>query len=143
MALPPPMRQTWLWARAAVPHMQRQNSGSIITLASQLAMAGGRNSSAYIAAKGAIVSLTRTMAVGPLTWGAPAFWSLPLAVRSSRKKGVALPGGIACRICASKLAWMAAESPRLIAWMSLLATLVTRGAEADAVTATAAANSPR
>ena len=54
---------TWLWARAAVPAMQRQGSGSIITLASQLAIAGGRNNSAYIAAKGAIISLTRTMAL--------------------------------------------------------------------------------
>jgi NAD(P)-dependent dehydrogenase (short-subunit alcohol dehydrogenase family) len=54
---------TWLWARAAVPLMQRQGRGAIITLASQLAIAGGRNNSAYIAAKGAIVSLTRTMAV--------------------------------------------------------------------------------
>jgi 2-keto-3-deoxy-L-fuconate dehydrogenase len=33
---------TWLWARAAIPQMQRQKSGSIITLASQLAIAGGR-----------------------------------------------------------------------------------------------------
>jgi 2-keto-3-deoxy-L-fuconate dehydrogenase len=54
---------TWLWSRAVVPEMQRQGSGSIITLASQLAIAGGRNNSAYIAAKGAIVSLTRTMAL--------------------------------------------------------------------------------
>jgi NAD(P)-dependent dehydrogenase (short-subunit alcohol dehydrogenase family) len=60
---------TWLWARAAVPEMQRQGSGSIITLASQLAMAGGRNNSAYIAAKGAIVSLTRTMALDFATDG--------------------------------------------------------------------------
>jgi NAD(P)-dependent dehydrogenase (short-subunit alcohol dehydrogenase family) len=54
---------TWLWARAAVPRMQRQGSGSIITLASQLAIAGGKGNSAYIAAKGAIISLTRTMAL--------------------------------------------------------------------------------
>ena len=54
---------TWLWSRAAVPEMQRQGSGSIITLASQLAIAGGRNNSAYIAAKGAIVSLSKTMAL--------------------------------------------------------------------------------
>jgi NAD(P)-dependent dehydrogenase (short-subunit alcohol dehydrogenase family) len=54
---------TWLWARAAVPQMQRQGSGSIITLASQLAIAGGKGNSAYIAAKGAIISLSRTMAV--------------------------------------------------------------------------------
>jgi NAD(P)-dependent dehydrogenase (short-subunit alcohol dehydrogenase family) len=54
---------TWLWARAAVRQMQLQKGGSIITLASQLAMAGGKGNSAYIAAKGAVVSLTRTMAV--------------------------------------------------------------------------------
>ncbi len=60
---------TWLWARAAVPQMQQQKSGSIITLASQLAIAGGKGNSAYIAAKGAIVSLTRTMAVDFATDG--------------------------------------------------------------------------
>ena len=60
---------TWLWSRAAVPEMQRQGSGSIITLASQLAIAGGRNNSAYIAAKGAIISLTRTMALDFATDG--------------------------------------------------------------------------
>ena len=60
---------TWLWSRAAVPAMQRQGKGSIITLASQLAIAGGKGNSAYIAAKGAIVSLTRTMAVDFATDG--------------------------------------------------------------------------
>jgi 2-keto-3-deoxy-L-fuconate dehydrogenase len=59
---------TWLWSRAAVPEM-RQGSGSIITLASQLAIAGGKNNSAYIAAKGAIISLTRTMALDFATDG--------------------------------------------------------------------------
>lgn len=54
---------TWLWSRAAVPQMKQQGSGSIITLASQLAIAGGKGNSAYIAAKGAIISLTRTMAL--------------------------------------------------------------------------------
>jgi 2-keto-3-deoxy-L-fuconate dehydrogenase len=60
---------TWLWSRAAIPQMQRQRSGSIITLASQLAIAGGRGNSAYIAAKGAIISLTRTMALDFATDG--------------------------------------------------------------------------
>jgi 2-keto-3-deoxy-L-fuconate dehydrogenase len=54
---------TWLWARAVIPAMQRQRGGVIVTVASQLAFAGGRNNSAYIASKGAVVSLTRTMAV--------------------------------------------------------------------------------
>ena len=54
---------TWLWARAVIPAMQRQGGGAIVTVASQLALAGGRENSAYIAAKGAILSLTRTMAL--------------------------------------------------------------------------------
>jgi NAD(P)-dependent dehydrogenase (short-subunit alcohol dehydrogenase family) len=60
---------TWLWSRAALPAMQRRGNGSIVTLASQLAIAGGRNNSAYIAAKGAIISLTRTMALDFATDG--------------------------------------------------------------------------
>jgi 2-keto-3-deoxy-L-fuconate dehydrogenase len=60
---------TWLWSRAVVPEMQRQGGGAIITLASQLAIAGGKNNSAYIAAKGAIISLTRTMALDFATDG--------------------------------------------------------------------------
>ena len=54
---------TWLWARAVLPGMRAHRSGSIITVASQLARAGGRGNSAYVAAKGAILSLTRTMAL--------------------------------------------------------------------------------
>ncbi len=54
---------TWLWARAVVPTMKAQGGGAIVTTASQLALAGGAGNSAYIAAKGAILSLTRTMAL--------------------------------------------------------------------------------
>ncbi len=54
---------TYLWARAAVPLMRASGGGSIVTVASQLALAGGRNNAAYIAAKGGIMALTRTMAV--------------------------------------------------------------------------------
>jgi NAD(P)-dependent dehydrogenase (short-subunit alcohol dehydrogenase family) len=79
---------TWLWSRAAVPEMQRQGAGSIITLASQLAIAGGRGNSAYIAAKGAIISLTRTMALDFATDGirvnaiAPGAIDTPMVRRS-------------------------------------------------------------
>jgi NAD(P)-dependent dehydrogenase (short-subunit alcohol dehydrogenase family) len=54
---------TWLWARAVLPGMRQRGSGAIVTVASQLAMAGGRGNSAYIASKGAVISLTRTMAL--------------------------------------------------------------------------------
>jgi NAD(P)-dependent dehydrogenase (short-subunit alcohol dehydrogenase family) len=79
---------TWLWSRAAVPEMQRHGGGSIITLASQLAIAGGKNNSAYIAAKGAIISLTRTMALDFATEGirvnaiAPGAIDTPMLQRS-------------------------------------------------------------
>lgn len=79
---------TWLWARAAVPQMQRQGKGAIVTIASQLAVAGGRGNSAYIAAKGAIISLTRTMAVDFATDGirvnavAPGAIETPMLKRS-------------------------------------------------------------
>lgn len=54
---------TWLWSRAVIPAMRRQKAGAIVTIASQQALAGGRANAAYIAAKGAILSLTRTMAL--------------------------------------------------------------------------------
>lgn len=54
---------TWLWARAVLPTMQAQKSGCIITVASQLARAGGRNNTAYITSKGAILAMTKTMAL--------------------------------------------------------------------------------
>jgi 2-keto-3-deoxy-L-fuconate dehydrogenase len=79
---------TWLWGRAAIPQMQRRGKGSLITVASQLAIAGGRGNSAYIAAKGAIISLTKTMAVDFATDGirvnaiAPGAIDTPLLKRS-------------------------------------------------------------
>jgi len=84
---------TWLWAKVAVPIMQRQKAGSIITVASQLAIAGGRSNSAYIAAKGAIISLTRTMAVDFAADGirvntlAPGAIDTPLLRRSFARHG--------------------------------------------------------
>jgi 2-keto-3-deoxy-L-fuconate dehydrogenase len=88
---------TWLWARAAIPQMQKQGRGSIITLASQLAIAGGKGNSAYIAAKGAIISLTRTMAVDFATDGirvnaiAPGAIDTPLLKRSFARHADAEP----------------------------------------------------
>jgi NAD(P)-dependent dehydrogenase (short-subunit alcohol dehydrogenase family) len=57
------VKGTYLWIHEAIPHMIARRSGSIITLGSQLVVSSGGNNAAYIASKGAIVSLTRTMAV--------------------------------------------------------------------------------
>jgi NAD(P)-dependent dehydrogenase (short-subunit alcohol dehydrogenase family) len=54
---------TFRWVRAVVPIMVEQGSGSIVTLGSQLSTAGGRNNAAYVTSKGAIHSLTRSVAL--------------------------------------------------------------------------------
>lgn len=57
------VKGTYNWLHAALPHMVAQGSGSIVLIDSQLAVASGGNNAAYIASKGAIASLARTMAV--------------------------------------------------------------------------------
>lgn len=54
---------TFLWAREGTVAMRETGGGSIVMIGSQLAFAGGRSNAAYLASKGAIVSLARTMAV--------------------------------------------------------------------------------
>ncbi len=54
---------TWLACRAVVPHMKRAGSGRIINLASTLGLVGLANRTPYTASKGAVVQLTRALAL--------------------------------------------------------------------------------
>lgn len=54
---------TFLWLRVALPKMVAGGGGSIITVASQIALSGGRGSASYAASKGAVISLTRSVAL--------------------------------------------------------------------------------
>lgn len=54
---------TWLCCRAVVPHMKARGSGRIINLASALGLIGLADRTPYTASKGAIVQLTRTLAL--------------------------------------------------------------------------------
>jgi len=56
-------RGTFLWLRAALPKMIAGGGGSIVTIASQIALSGGRGSASYGASKGAVISLTRSVAL--------------------------------------------------------------------------------
>ncbi|MBI4219214.1 MAG: glucose 1-dehydrogenase [Chloroflexi bacterium] len=47
----------------AIPHMQRQGGGVIVSVASIYGLVGGRRRAAYNATKGAIINLTRNMAL--------------------------------------------------------------------------------
>ncbi len=51
------------WIQAVLPSMIERRDGRIVTFSSQLTKAGGRNNAAYIAAKGALSALTRTLAL--------------------------------------------------------------------------------
>ncbi len=72
---------TFLWVRACLVTMLAQRrGGSIVTIASQLARAGGRNNAAYVASKGAVLSFTRSVAVDYATDGIRANAVLPGAI---------------------------------------------------------------
>lgn len=77
---------TYLWIRAVLPGMT--DGSAIVTVASQLAIAGGRGNAAYIASKGAIISMTRSLAVELAPRGirvnaiAPGATETPLLARS-------------------------------------------------------------
>lgn len=54
---------TWLACRAVVPSMKKQNSGKIINLASTLGLVGLANRTPYTSSKGAVVQMTRALAL--------------------------------------------------------------------------------
>ncbi|MCP5026647.1 MAG: SDR family oxidoreductase [Actinomycetia bacterium] len=63
------VKGTLFWIQAVIPGMRDQGGGAIVTVSSQLAKAGGGNNAAYIASKGAILSLTHTAALEHATDG--------------------------------------------------------------------------
>lgn len=54
---------TWLCCRAVVPHMKERSSGKIINLASTLGLVGVPNRTPYASSKGAVVQMTRALAL--------------------------------------------------------------------------------
>lgn len=57
------VRGLWLFSRAVLPYLRRSNGGSIINIASVLGINGVRLRAAYAASKGAVVLLTKCMAL--------------------------------------------------------------------------------
>ncbi len=54
---------TWLCCRAVTPYMKKAKSGKIINLASTLGIVGLANRTPYTASKGAVVNMTRALAL--------------------------------------------------------------------------------
>lgn len=57
------VRAVWQLSRAALPHMRKVGNGSIINIASVLSSLGARNRVAYAASKGAVLAMSRAMAL--------------------------------------------------------------------------------
>src|ERR1700739_1589365 len=53
----------WLMSRAVLPHMRASGGGSIINIGSVLSMVGARNRVAYSASKGAVMAMTKAVAL--------------------------------------------------------------------------------
>jgi NAD(P)-dependent dehydrogenase (short-subunit alcohol dehydrogenase family) len=57
------VRALWLFSRAVLPAMRNAGGGSIINMASTLGINGAKNRAAYAPSKGAVVLLTKSMAL--------------------------------------------------------------------------------
>lgn len=57
------VRGLWLMSRAVLPQMRAGGGGSIINIGSVLSTLGARNRVAYAASKGAVLAMTRAMAL--------------------------------------------------------------------------------
>ncbi|MPY90164.1 MAG: SDR family oxidoreductase [Luteitalea sp.] len=57
------VRGAFLMSRAVIPSLEARGGGSIVNIASNYGLVGGRNAAAYAASKGAVVALTRAMAL--------------------------------------------------------------------------------
>jgi len=56
------VRGTWLMTRAVLPHFRQAGAGRVVNLASDTALWGAPRLIAYVASKGAVISMTRSMA---------------------------------------------------------------------------------
>lgn len=61
------IRGTWLVTRAAAPHLRRADRGKIVNVASDTALWGAPHLLHYVASKGAVIAMTRSLAreLGP------------------------------------------------------------------------------
>jgi len=57
------VKSIYLLCREVIPHMQKQGGGTIINTASGWGLAGGARAAVYCASKGAVVLLTKAMAI--------------------------------------------------------------------------------
>ncbi|WP_417554907.1 SDR family NAD(P)-dependent oxidoreductase [Microbacterium sp.] len=92
------VKGTWQLSRSVIPHMVAAGRGSIVHVASNMGMKGVANQIAYSASKGAVIALTRSMAVelGPsgirVNCVNPGHISTPMGDGAALRLGLTLEG---------------------------------------------------
>ncbi len=82
------LKSQFLCSRAVAPHMMEQESGRIINISSR-AWLGGPGQANYAASKGAVISLTRTLALEMARYGITANCIAPAIVDTPLFRGLA------------------------------------------------------
>ena len=55
------VKGTWLVTKACVPYLKQSDAGKVINVASDTALWGAPNLMAYVASKGALLAMTRSI----------------------------------------------------------------------------------
>lgn len=84
------LTSTYSVCRAALPHLLA-GGGSVVTVASRLALSGGAGAAAYAVSKAAVVALTRVLALENETRGVRFNCVLPAIIDTSDNRR-AMPG---------------------------------------------------
>lgn len=91
------LRAVYLGCKATIPHMIRQGGGSIINTASVLSVVAQATYAAYIASKGGIAAITRSMALDYGKYGirvnalCPGITASPPVLTATKKNAELLP----------------------------------------------------
>lgn len=81
-------KSVYFMSKHVLPHMINQRSGVIINVGSVIASTGAPNASAYIASKGAVIALTKSMAVDYANYGIRVNSVSPSMIRTDMTKNI-------------------------------------------------------
>jgi NAD(P)-dependent dehydrogenase (short-subunit alcohol dehydrogenase family) len=101
------VKGTWLAIRAVLPQMLAAERGAIVTFASGAGLAGNPTMPAYSASKGAVVLLTRSLAISHVTQGIRANCVCPGPIETPMLRDTFAQAGDAAAVAAREAAFRA------------------------------------
>jgi NAD(P)-dependent dehydrogenase (short-subunit alcohol dehydrogenase family) len=101
------VKGTWLAIRAVLPQMLAAERGAIVTFASGAGLAGNPTMPTYSASKGAVVLLTRSLAVSHVTQGIRANCVCPGPIETPMLRDTFAQAGDAAAVAARETAFRA------------------------------------